>query len=162
MVISYNTNLDQEINLIEGYEHKTIFVSDVERTLNNTDEILEKYALTKDRIVELVNKNYGTNYNLENWVNDKEDDLAYFLNETGSNMLNYSSNKIPLKFHLYLGKKGFIVAMEQESCFNAQEVDNKKLKENQGRAFNFYRQSKNKIFFDNPEKAKTVFMVVLI
>ena len=130
------------------------------RTHENSDALIELYGQCKWNIVDLLNKNYDADFNLNNWLlQNKHDEVAYFLNETGSNCLNYAQYKIPSQFHLWLGKKGFIIGIEQKGKgFNAQEIDQKKIKENEGAAFAFFHSCKSSIFFDNPDDARIVFM----
>ncbi len=100
-----------------------------------------------------------TTYDLYHWLlENKEDEVAYFLNEAGSNCLTHSQYKAPSKFRLWLGKKGFILSLEQKGAgFAAQEIAQKK----PGGFFTFFKQSRSLIFFDYPEKARAVFLQVL-
>ena len=112
----------------------------------------------------MLNQKYSrlleNGFDLYNWLNyQNKDEVAYFLNEAGSNALNYSQFKAPSKFHLWFGKKGFIIGIEQKGQgFNASKVDSERLKDNQGAAFDFFRNCKSKIFFDNDQDAKIVYM----
>lgn len=153
----------------------------------HNDKVLHKYGEAKWAIVELLNQHqvqyssqtHDDNFNPENFHNEnsnktnsnkknydlyhwllenKEDEVAYFLNEAGSNCLTHSQYKAPSKFRLWLGKKGFILSLEQKGAgFAAQEIAQKK----PGGFFTFFKQSRSIIFFDYPEKARAVFMQVL-
>ncbi len=132
----------------------------------NTEHFIEEYGSAKWSIAETLNQAYGTELktkvDLYNWLHyNQTDEVSYFLNEAGSNALNYSScssGKQPLQFRLWMGKKGFIIAVEQPDGFNALQVDSKRIKTNQGAAFSFFRRCKSIVFFDQPEEAKKVFL----
>ena len=103
---------------------------------------------------------YSSKFDLYNWLEfNSKDEVAYFLNEAGSNCLTYSDHKTPHKFHLWLGSKGFIIGIEQLGTgFNASEINEKKIKDNEGAAFEFFRNCQSEIFFDDSQKAKIVYM----
>jgi hypothetical protein len=164
MPINFTHSLQQALNTIEHQISKEfiIHLHKTTRTLTNTDEILQNYGKAKWAIVDILNKNYQTNFNLYNWLNNKEDDVAHFINEAGSNTLNYSEFKTPHKFHLHLGIKGFVIAIEQlGQPFNAQEIQNNKIKQNKGAAFQFYNNSKSTIFFNHPTSSTAVYLQYL-
>ncbi len=133
----------------------------------NTEHFIEEYGSAKWSIAETLNKKYGkalrTKINLYNWLHyDESDEISYFLNEAGSNALNYSScssGKQPSQFRLWLGRKGFIIAVEQLDRFNALQVHEHRIKKNEGAAFSFFRRCKSTIFFDQPEEARKVFLL---
>ncbi|MBI2661919.1 hypothetical protein HYX11_00480, partial [Candidatus Woesearchaeota archaeon] len=95
-----------------------------------------------------------------NWLrHNANDEVAYFLSETGANCLNYSLFRAPHKFHLWLGKKGFVIGIEQKGRgFPAVDVNAKKIKINEGAAFEFFRTCKGEIFFDDANSAKVVYI----
>jgi hypothetical protein len=159
MTIYFQKTLQEAMEAIEhtNYHDFPIFG-------DNRDELIEIYGKMKWEIVDLLNDYYNhilkDKFDLYNWLNhNTNDELAYFLNESGSNALSYSDNKVPNRFHLWLGTKGFIVGIEQTGKgFNAQEVDEKKIKENEGSGFTFFRDCQSGIFFDDPKESKIVFM----
>ena len=157
MTINFERIFDESIETIDHSKYHEINIKD-----------LESYGDAKWAIVDLLNDHYSSvltsNFDLYNWINHNEkDEVAYFLNETGSNVLNYSEFGAPAKFHLWLGEKGFIIGIEQKgNGFNAFEIDKFGLKENEGAGFNFFRECKSQIFFDNVENVKIVFMKYLI
>lgn len=163
MVIDFEKSLQWALDSIEKQEYHELEIHPLEKMRD--DEIISIYGSAKWKIVDLLNQNYSTVLNTEfdlyNWlVYQENDEVAYFLNEAGSNALNYSQFGAPSKFHLWMGKSGFIIGIEQKgSGFNALKTNSERLKENQGAAFEFFRKCKNKIFFDNPLEAKTVFML---
>lgn len=127
-----------------------------------TDDVLNRYGEAKWAVIELLNNHYAQNdvhYDLYNWLlENKEDEVAYFLNEAGSNCLSHSQYKTPSKFKVWLGKKGFVIGMEQKGKgFSIEEAI-----QNAGGFFGFFAQSKSIIFFDQRYKARTVFMLVLL
>ncbi len=163
MVIYFSYTLSQALKSIEHSDKKTFHLHTVESFAQHSKELIDLYGEIKWKIVDLLNTQYSqvlsSPFDLYNWLYDHEhDEVAHFLNETGSNVLSYSEFKMPCAFHLFLGKKGFVIGIEQKGCgFNAKEVDEKKIKENEGAAFNFYRKAKSKIFFDEPANAKIVY-----
>ena len=152
------TPLIEELNL---QEQQQFIVHPLEkvRDLNSSCEILEKYADTKWSIINLLNQKYKQNFDLCHWLDDDlDDEVSFFLNEAGSNCLNYSQFKAPYQYHLWLGKDNFILGIEQKGQgFNAEEVNKNRIKSNAGKAFEFFRNCKSKIFFDNPLNAKIVY-----
>jgi len=165
MVIHFTQNLPKALQEIQFFEYRGFVVHEKEeiRTYLNSDELVSKYGDSKWAVIDLLNERYNSSFDLHNWVNKNEDDeVAYFINEAGSNCLNYSQFKIPHKFHLWLGKKGFVLGVEQKGVgFNAEEIHHQKLKDNEGAAFDFFRNCQSKVFFDNSENARIVFMIFL-
>ena len=169
MVLSFHQTLSHTLSLIEAQKHQEFIIHDQEspRTLSLSDDIISLYGNHKWAIVDLLNQQYShiltSPFDLYHWLNyNTSDEVAYFLNEAGSNVLSYAQYKAPYKFHLWLGKKGFIIGIEQKGQgFNAQQVDKKRIKENEGAAFDFYRNCKSTIFFDNAKEARIVFMEYL-
>lgn len=131
-----------------------------------TDEIITHYGNAKWTIVDLLNQRYSTilntEFNLHHWLYYNEhDEVAYFLNEAGSNALNYAEFKAPSHFHLWMGKKGFVIGIKQQGKgFNARKIDEEKIKEGAGAAFEFFRKCKGTVFFDEPEKARVVYLEI--
>jgi hypothetical protein len=167
MTINFDHTLGDALEQIEFTEELRQFLvheEEQERDHNLSCEIIEKYGNIKWQIVDLLNEKFShcltDKFDLYNWINlNANDELSYFLNEAGSNCLNYSQYKAPYRFHLWLGVKGFVVAIEQKGTgFNAQEILDKGIKTNEGAAFDFFKNCRSKIFFDNHENAKTVFM----
>src|SRR3989344_2486775 len=160
MVISYNQNLAHALVKIQLEKHHEFIVHayEVARNLNNGDEILERYGEAKWAVVDVLNARYGTHFDLYNWIHENPaDEVAYFLNEAGSNTLSYAEHRVPWKFHVWLGIKGFIIAIEQKGRgFDAQKVDDKRLKDNEGAAFDFFRNCSGEIFFDDVKDARVV------
>lgn len=163
MAINFNRKLAQALENINSrhYYHFLIHDQEEERIYSNSDEIITKYADAKWSIIELINARFNSDFDLHNWIsNHKTDEVAYFLNEAGSNSLNHSQFKTPYKFHLWMGEKGFIIGIEQKGKgFNAQEVNEKKIKDHLGKAFTFFRDCHNEIFFDNGKEARTVYLI---
>src|SRR3989344_9536922 len=162
MVIDFTKKLKKALEQIEEQEYHELLVHDLQQRRDDT--VISVYGENKWKIVDLLNQKYSrlleNGFDLYNWLNyQNKDEVAYFLNEAGSNALNYSQFKAPSKFHLWFGKKGFIIGIEQKGQgFNASKVDSERLKDNQGAAFEFFRNCKSKIFFDNDQDAKIVYM----
>lgn len=168
MAIHYQKSLQDALQNIGEFQHHELFVHDQERILSNSSELIDRYGQLKWQIVDLLNERYSkiikNRFDLYNWLNfNVHDEVAYFLNEAGSNCLNYAEHKIPHKFHLWLGENGFIIGVEQlGKGFNAQEVNKKRIKDNEGAAFEFFRNCKSSIFFDDSKEARIVYMECLI
>lgn len=128
------------------------------------DEIIKLYGDAKWGVVNLLNEKYShlikDQFDLHNWINhNSNDELAYFLNEVGNNCFNYAEHKKPHKFHLWTGKNGFVVGIEQQGKgFDAEHTHQNQIKDNEGAAFDFFRKCKSEIFFDDPKDARIVFM----
>jgi len=167
MAINFDHNLERALKNIEFSEQSHEFIVHEHEHEAEHGQIIEKYGDYKWRIVDLLNENYGLfldePIDLHNWLNfNEQDEVAYFLSEAGSNVLNYSQFKAPFKYHLWLGSKGFIIAIEQKGQgFPAQEVHHQKIKDGEGAAFDFYRNCKSKVFFDDPKEARIVYMEYL-
>lgn len=163
MTIKLTTNINKALEKIGNHYYNELNISE---KIEHSKKI-ENYIEAKWQIIELINQTYSkvlkNKFDLYNWLYYKEDEVAYFLNEAGSNALNYSEFKMPSKFHLWLGSKGFLIGIEQEgNGFNAVKIDKERIKENEGAAFEFYRNCKSIVFFDNPEDAKVVYLVYLL
>lgn len=169
MVLDFAKTIQQALEYIdfsdEGYE-LPIYSSQEMRSPIISDEIIGKYGQAKWAIVDLLNEKYGAilfnKFDLHNWLDkNKDDEVAYFLNEAGSNSLNYSEFLAPSCFHLWLGKRGFVIGIEQKGKgFNAVKIDTERKRENKGGAFEFFRECKNAVFFDNAKEAKVVYFEV--
>lgn len=169
MVLDFTQTLQCALENIGFFgEHYELPVYEPEeiRTHLISDSVIEQYGNAKWAVVDLLNEKYGAilfnKFDLHNWLEKNQDDeVAYFLNEAGSNSLNYSQFLAPSGFHLWLGKKGFVIGIEQKGKgFNAVKVHEEKLKEHLGGAFQFFRECKNAVFFDNAEEARVVYLEV--
>ena len=166
MALDFTKTLPQALENIGfsgHYFELPVYEPEEVRTHLISDTVIEQYGNSKWAVVDLLNEEYGAimfnKFDLHNWLlKNKDDEIAYFLNEAGSNSLNYSQYLAPSSFHLWLGKKGFVIGIEQKGMgFNAVKVHDEKLKENQGGAFRFFRECKNAVFFDNAEDARIVY-----
>ena len=150
----------ERIEFIDNYQKFPVHEKEAVRT----DDVLQAYGQAKWNVVDTINEQYSTfltsKFDLYNWLHEnKEDEVAYFLNEAGSNCLCYSEFKAPFQFHLWLGKKGFIIGVEQKGQgFPAEKVLRDKIKDNKGAAFTFYQQCRSRIFFDRPKEARIVYL----
>lgn len=168
MVIHLTKTLPEALESIECSDYYELPVYEAEEIRNHviSDSVIEQYGDAKWMVVDVLNEKYGAvlfnKFDLHNWLEKNEnDEVAYFLNEAGSNSLNYSEFLAPYKFHLWLGKKGFVIGIEQKGeGFNAVKINEEKIKEHQGGAFQFFRECKNTTFFDNAEDAKVVYFEV--
>ncbi|MAG72951.1 hypothetical protein CL620_01440 [archaeon] len=161
MVLNFDLNLKQAKKEIKYSEQREFIIYENEevRTYETSDEWLEKFAAAQHAIVDLLNKKYKLNIDLQNWVKgDTTDEVSSFLNEASSNCFANAQYKCVWKMVLYLGDKGFILGVFQKGKgFNAKEINTSKKKENVGKGFDFYRECKNVIFFDDPKDATTLF-----
>ena len=166
MALIFNKTVQEALKEIESYQYEEFTINYFQPNQLESKHI-DNYAESKWKIIEILNQNYSkalkNEFDLYNWLyHYKEDEVAYFLNEAGSNALNYSEFKTPSKFHLWLGSKGFLIGIEQQGRgFNAVKINQDKIKENEGAAFEFYRNCKSIVFFDNPEEARIVYLVYL-
>lgn len=162
MVIQLTLTLPQALKDI-GFKGEQ-YAFPVYSSEQQQEEIIERYGQAKWAVVDILNKKQGACFkntiNLYNWLlYNENDEVAYFLNEAGSNALNYSEQKAPSIFHLWLGKRGFIIGIGQDDKgFDAKQVAETGKKENAGAAFDFFRRCKNIIFFDEPTEARLVLM----
>ena len=80
------------------FTHRYEFeISTEPRTLDNTDEIIPRYAAVKQHIVVILNSHFphwmGRRFRLKHWLQRKKhDELAYFLNE--GMFRGYDSEKV--------------------------------------------------------------------
>ena len=129
MTINFNASLQKSLPKLGQHSYHEFVVHGEERVISNSDEVVDIYGKTKWAIVDLLNNNYNhlikDKFDLYNWLNNNQnDEVSFFLNETGSNCLNYSDHKVPHKFHLWLGRKGFIIGVEQKGeGFNAIKIN---------------------------------------
>src|SRR3989344_7523898 len=138
MALIFTKHLQESLDDIQAFEHYTFPVHELEqaRTIVISDEIIERYGIAKWAVVDVLNEKYGivlfNKFDLHNLIDKNTDDeVAYFLNEACSNTLNYSEFKAPWKFHLWLGKMGFVIGIEQKGKgFNARYIHEEKIKEN--------------------------------
>ena len=165
MTLHFSKTLQEALASIDfsDYHEFPVYEAEEVRTHIISDSVIERYGQAKWTIVDLLNEKYGTimfhKFDLYNWLEkNKDDEVAYFLNEAGSNSLNYSQYLTPWRFHLWLGKKGFVIGIEQKGKgFDAIKVNDEKIQEHQGGAFTFFRGCKGEVFFDNAEDAKIVY-----
>ncbi len=162
MVISFQFDLKKALKSINLTEEKKTIVIEKRR---DEAEFIECYGKAKWAIVDLLNEQYAKLFNspidLYNWLNYNEsDEVAYFLNEAGSNTLNYAELKKPSAVHLWWGKKGFVIGIEQEGRgFDAARIDLLRLRENEGAGFEFFRKCKGTVFFDDVKEAKIIYFM---
>lgn len=171
MVLCFTRTLPQALENIGfsgGYHELPIYEPEIVRTNLVSDEIIETYGKAKWAVIDILNERYRAilpdRFDLHNWLEKKDhDEVAYFLNEAGSNTLNYSQFLAPRRFHLWLGGKGFVVGIEQKGIsFNAAKINEEKIRQHQGGAFDFFRRCKSAIFFDDPEAARVVYLEVRV
>tara|TARA_Y100000310_G_C20500102_1_gene723538 strand:+ start:264 stop:761 length:498 start_codon:yes stop_codon:yes gene_type:complete len=158
MTLNFNKTLQQALDNINYLDYQEFPVHHTEEKADHS-EILESYADSKWEIVNLLNQKFNLNTDLANWLNyDQTDEVSYFLNEVGSNSLHHSEFKAPHKFHLWRGENGFVIGVEQKGAgFDAEHVEENKVMDNQGAAFDFFRSCKGNIFFDDSKNAKVVY-----
>lgn len=167
MVLHFHHTLSQALEQIECTREQITLPIHPHQS-KRTDETIIKYGQAKWAIVDKLNQRYSTilnvEFNLHHWLHYNEhDEVAYFLNEAGSNALNHSEFKAPSHFHLWMGKKGFVIGIEQQGKgFDAQKIDKEKIKEGEGAAFEFFRKCKGTIFFDEPGEARVVYLEVMV
>jgi len=163
MVISFNHHLVKALENI-GFTGEQTTISIHPHQKERTDETITHYGNAKWAIVDKLNEQYSailnTEFNLHHWLHYNEyDEVAYFLNEAGSNTLNHSQFKAPSHFHLWMGKKGFVIGVEQQGQgFNAEKINRERKKEGEGAAFEFYRSCKSTVFFDDSMNVKVVYL----
>src|SRR3989338_9558699 len=166
MVIHFTQKISEALEKIDftaDYYRLPVYEAEEVRSHLISDEVIERYGDAKWAIIDLLNQKYGAlllnKFDLLHWLEkNKDDEVAYFLNEAGSNSLNYSQYLAPSYFHLWLGKNGFVIGIEQKgNGFNARNINENRIKEHQGGAFAFFRECKGTVFFDNSENAKVVF-----
>ncbi len=164
MVISFTECLQDALKCIRASAESVQLAIDSHSRIR-TEETIQQYGDAKWKIVDILNRKYSTilkdKFDLYNWLDYNEnDEVAYFLNEAGSNTLHYSEFKAPSRFHLWLGERGFVIGIEQQGKgFNAQKIDAEKIKENEGAAFEFFRKCKSTVFFDDPREARIIYLL---
>ncbi len=145
-MIDFQRSLQQSLTEISFQEHHSF----------------TEYGAAQWAIVDVVNTRYNMllkdKFDLYHWLwYHEEDELAYFLIEAGSNALHAGQEdekgKVPI-FHLWLGSKGFIVGVEQEKTFNAQELCS--LNKERG-GLGFFQRAKQCVFFDHPRKTNIIY-----
>lgn len=160
MVLNFTKTLKEALEKIEFEdEYQQLAVHEREEQAN-PQELIDRYGNAKWAIVESLNERYDANFDLHNWVRYNDwDEVAYFLNETGSNALNHSEFKAPSHFHLWMGVRGFIIGVEQKGKgFDAQKVYQEEIRENEGAAFTFFKDCKSTVFFDQSKDARIVYL----
>lgn len=165
MTLSFQHTLSRALEQIQFSGEQTTLLIHPHQTIR-TDEIITHYGKAKWAIVDMLNERYSTilntEFNLYHWLHYNEhDEVAYFLNEAGSNALNYAEFKAPSHFHLWMGQKGFVIGIEQQGKgFDAWKIDQEKIKKGEGAAFEFYRKCKSTVFFDDAKGARVVYLEV--
>jgi hypothetical protein len=158
MVIHFTKTLQESLLCIKSNEHHTFHIHQDKNKTDHSEIIIRKYGDAKWAIIDFLNNKYNINTDLINWLNHKDDDVAYFLSEVGSNSLHHSEFGAPSGFHLWLGEKGFVIAIEQKGKgFNAEHIHQNKIMDNEGAAFDLFRRSKHSIFFDDSINARVVY-----
>ena len=159
MVIHFTKTVQDALKTISFTSYHEFLIHHEESATEHSQELISKYGDAKWAIVDLLNKKFSQNSDLINWLHhNQEDELSYFLNEVGSNVLNYSEFKAPYKFHLWVGSHGFVVGVEQKgTSFNAELIERECMKDNEGAAFDFFRKCKSSIFFDDARSARIVY-----
>ncbi|NQV90890.1 hypothetical protein HQ489_00275 [Candidatus Woesearchaeota archaeon] len=158
MVIHFDKTLISALEKIGNHKFCKFEIHSKEEVVKHEHNLIEKYGNAKWAIVDLLNERYNLKIDLQNWLDEKEDEVAHFLNEAGSNSLHHAEFKAPYRLCLWLGEKGFVIGIEQKGKgFDAVKIDNEKIKENEGAAFEFFRRCKGKVFFDDAHDAKCVY-----
>src|SRR3989338_1041460 len=171
MVLNFQLQLPQALlEIAYTSQYHSFIIHDKETILPSPllnsqqhDQFIEQYAAAKWGIVDLLNQTYSkilkSKFDLYNWAtHNTNDEVAYFLTEAGSNCMNYAQFKAPHTFHLWCGRNGFIIGIEQKGQpFPAQLIDEKNIKQNEGAAFEFYRKCKGIVFFDDPENSTIIY-----
>jgi hypothetical protein len=165
MVLDFDRSFLQALESIKyDKTHHEFIIHDQEKPIDDYTQLVNRYGEAKWKVVDVLNDKYAhllpKRFDLYNWLEHNEkDELAYFLNEVGSNCLNYSQYRAPSRFHIWQGKQGFIVGVEQKGHgFPAQKIHKQKIKNNEGAAFRFFQSCRSTVFFDDPEDAKMVFL----
>mgnify|MGYP001571448672 CR=1 FL=1 len=167
MVIHFQPTLPEALDEIEFAGEQNSFPIHPHQ-IKRSEETIIQYGNVKWAIVDLLNERYSAilnmEFNLHHWLHYNEhDEVAYFLNEAGSNALHYSEFKVPSHFHLWMGRKGFVMGIEQQGKgFDAKKIDKEKIKEGEGAAFEFFRKCKGTVFFDEPQMARVVYLEVRV
>lgn len=163
MTLSFQHTLSQALEHIEFTGEQTTFPIH-NHPQERTKETIMHYGKAKWAVVDMLNKEYSTilntEFNLYHWLHYNEhDEVAYFLNEAGSNALHHSEFKAPSHFHLWMGKKGFVIGIEQQGKgFDAERIDKEKIKNGDGAAFEFFRKCKGTVFFDDSSNARVAYI----
>ena len=163
MALNFYKKLRESLDNISFIDYQEFIIHHEESEMEHSEDFISKYGKAKWAIVDILNKNYNQvldkPFDLINWLHYKEEDeLSYFLNEVGSNVLHHSQFKAPFKFHLWMGQKGFVVGVEQKGRgFNAEHVHLNKIKDNKGAAFDFFRKCEGEVFFDDSKNSKIVY-----
>src|SRR3989338_2576413 len=113
MTLSFQHTIPEALKKIQCTGEQTTFPIHPHQT-KRTEESIVHYGNAKWTIVDMLNERYSTilntEFNLHHWLHYNEhDEVAYFLNEAGSNTLNHSEFKAPSQFHLWMGRKGFVI-----------------------------------------------------
>ncbi|MDP3640080.1 MAG: hypothetical protein Q8R53_02660 [Nanoarchaeota archaeon] len=165
MVFSFNLTLKKALEFLSATnDYHTFPIHGEEHPAVHSEAFIAQYGAAKRSVVELLNQRYKSllspKADLHNWLYHRQDDeIAYFLNEAGSNTINHSDYQAPACFHLWLGERGFIIGVEQKGQGFAAEKLRKETvpSESGGSASRFFRSCKGIIFFDDPESARIVY-----
>ena len=162
MVLNFNKTLQEALETIKFQDTKEHI-----KFIVPQENHIEEYGKIKWAITDSLNERYSQvlrePFDLYNWLHyNEKDEVSYFLSEAGSNSLHHSQFKMPDTFLLFKGRTGFIIGIQQQGDgFNALEVNDKRIKDNEGAAFDFFRRCTSTIFFDNAQDAKIVYFEFL-
>lgn len=164
MVLNSDLTLQKALAVLgENPAYVTFPVHTEKQPAIHSASFIAHYGSAKFRIVELLNQRYAQHFSslidLHNWLyHRQEDEVAYFLNEAGSNAINHSDYKAPARFHLWLGENGFLIGVEQKGKSFAVGELTKSLRQTKGGdGSRFFQACQGTIFFDNPKEAKVVY-----
>lgn len=163
MVLDLNLRLQRALVVMGKNKYFVFPLHEREQPAQHEESFILLYGSAKARIVALLNQHYAQHFfspiNLHNWLyHREEDEVAYFLNEAGSNAINHSDYKAPAMFHLWLGENGFIIGVEQQGRgFAVEKLTAKTEQKSGGEGFQFFQACKATIFFDNPKEARVVY-----
>ncbi len=179
MVINWNKNLEETLTEIKGTTNDLPVYISMQFTTKDTktlDTFRNGYIecnKLQNKIFEMINSIYCTTgkkrFEYKPLQEIQEDDYSYdlnmFLHEASDNIIRYSENEIPKAFHLWTAEKGFVIGVEQEgNGFNAKKINESRIcdEDSKGRGFEFFRNSKQEILFDNPIDTRIVYMKYVI
>ncbi len=157
-MIKLYLTLHDALAQIEGYGYQEFPVGGF-RNVHTCDELLAIYGDAKWLIVHMLNSRYGHRlakpFDLFNWIHKQRDDeVAFFLNEAGSNVLNHAEHGIPHKLQVWSGEKGFIIGICQEGKgFDPRTIVKP------GGGFRFFASSRSTIFFDDLAQVHSVYLL---
>src|SRR3989344_5353283 len=107
MTLDFVKTIQQALTAIgfSGYYELPVYEAEELRSYIISDEVIEKYGQAKWAVVDILNEKWGAilfnKFDLYHWLEkNKNDEVAFFLNEAGSNSLNYSQYLAPFGFHI--------------------------------------------------------------